>query len=274
MRVGIIGGTGKMGAFFRKVWKAEGHEVRVSGRNTACTPAELVQTSDMVMVSVPIRSTVEVIEAIAPLLTDRQILCDLTSLKMQPVNAMLRSSAEVIGLHPMFGPGVASLQGQTIIACPVRCRKITEEWVLGALSRQGARIVTATPEAHDRMMAVIQGLTHFANLCMAETMRRTHTRISDALRCTSPVYRIELGVIGRLLGQDPDLYADMLTMNPFVPPVLGEFRQAIQQLEEIVQRADREGFRSFFLQNSETFAHDRERATRETDALIEFLVNQ
>jgi prephenate dehydrogenase len=273
MRVGIIGGTGKMGTFFAKVWETEGHEVRVSGRHTACTSAELARNSDMVIVSVPIRSTVQVIDEIAPLLTDSQIFCDLTSLKIQPIKAMLHSSAEVIGLHPMFGPGVASLQGQTIIACPARCRKETEDQVLGALSRQGARIVTATPEVHDRMMAVIQGLTHFSTLCMAETMRRTGIRIDDALRCTSPVYRIEMGLIGRLLGQDPDLYADILTMNPFVPPVLGELFLSMQQLEQIVRKGDRDAFRSFFLHNAEAFALDRERATRETEALIEYMVN-
>lgn len=274
MRVGIIGGTGKMGTLFRKVWEADGHEVQVAGRSTPCTPEDLVRQSDMVVVSVPIRSTVEVIEGLVPLLTERQIFCDLTSLKVQPIQAMLRSRAEVIGLHPMFGPSVSSLLGQTIIACPVRCRKVTEETVLGGLSRQGARVVTTTAEAHDRMMAIIQGLTHFSTLCMADTIRRTGTGLEDALRCTSPVYRIDLGLIGRLLGQDPDLYADMLIMNPFVPAVIQELRRSMQNLEETVKAGDRDRFRSFFLTNSRAFAQDRERATRETDALIEFLVRQ
>jgi prephenate dehydrogenase len=274
MRVGIIGGTGKMGAFFRKVWEAEGHTVQVSGRNTACTSADLARNNDMVVISVPIRSTVGVIDEIAPLLTGDQILCDLTSLKMRPIEAMLRSSAEVIGLHPMFGPGVTSLRGQTIIACPVRCRKESEDMVMGAFSRQGARVVSVTPEVHDRMMAVVQGLVHFSTLCMADTMRRSGIDIGDALRCTSPVYRIEMGLIGRLLGQDPDLYADMLIMNPFISPVLGELHQAMQYLEEVVGRGDREAFRTFFIHNAGVFAPDRERATRETDAIIEFLVNR
>ncbi|MDD1678369.1 MAG: prephenate dehydrogenase/arogenate dehydrogenase family protein [Methanomicrobiales archaeon] len=273
MRVGIVGGTGKMGAFFKKVWEAEGHQVQVSGRNTACTSVDLARSSDMVVVSVPIRRTVEVIDNIAPILTEGQIFCDLTSLKMKPVEAMLRSSAEVIGLHPMFGPTVASLRGQTVIACPERCSPDTEQAVLGTFINQGARVIRATPEGHDRMMAVIQGLTHFSTLCLAESMRRTGIDIVTALRCTSPVYRIEMGVIGRLLGQDPDLYADILTLNPFIPPVIEELRQALQNLEEVVRRGDQESFRSFFLRNAEAFACDRERATRETDAIIEFLVN-
>jgi prephenate dehydrogenase len=274
MQVGIIGGTGKMGAFFAKVWETEGYTVQVSGRNTSCTSVDIARNSDMVVISVPIRTTVEIIEKIAPLLTKDQIICDLTSLKMRPVEAMLRSSAEVIGLHPMFGPGVVSLRGQTIIACPVRCRRASEEMILGAFTRQGARVVTASPEAHDRMMAVIQGLVHFSTLCMADTMRRSEINIGDALQCTSPVYRIEMGLIGRLLGQNPDLYADMLTMNPFVPPVLRELHQAMEYLEEVVQRGDRDAFRTCFIQNAEVFAPDRERATKETDAIIEFLVNR
>ncbi len=272
MRVGIVGGTGRMGSFFAQVWKAEGHDVQVSGRNTVVTSRDLTQWSDMVVISVPIRSTVEVIGEIAPLLTETQILCDLTSLKMEPVKAMLRSSAEVIGLHPMFGPGVSSLAGQTIIACPARCRDETRDRILGTFSRQGARVVSTTPEVHDRMMAVIQGLTHFSTLCMAETIRRTGIPVTDALRCTSPVYRIEMGIIGRLLGQDPDLYADMLIMNPFVPPILENLHRSMQELEEIIRNGHSDVFRSFFLQNADAFGEDRERATRETDALIEFLV--
>ena len=67
MIVGIIGGTGKMGNFFRGVFERAGHEVRVSGRKTDLTNARLAQESDIVIVSVPIRATVPVIEEIAPL---------------------------------------------------------------------------------------------------------------------------------------------------------------------------------------------------------------
>jgi prephenate dehydrogenase len=274
MRVGIIGGTGKMGTFFRQVWEKEGHEVQISGRKTSRNSRDLARECDMVVVSVPIRNTVGVIEEIASVLTDQQILCDLTSLKMKPVEAMLRSSAEVIGLHPMFGPGIASLQGQTIIACPVRCRKETADEIFCTFAHQGARVVITTPEEHDRMMAVIQGLTHFSTLCMAETMRRIGIDIDEALRCTSPVYRIEIGLIGRLLGQDPNLYADMLTMNPFVPAVLKELQEVAWQLGKAIEKGDRSAFQKFFMENAEAFARYRDQATQETDDIIEFLVKR
>jgi prephenate dehydrogenase len=262
-----------MGTFFKKVWETGGHAVQVSGRKTSCRPQDLARNSDVVMISVPIRDTKRVIEETAPYLTERQVLCDLTSLKMEPVQAMLQSHAEVIGLHPMFGPNIPSLKGQTIIACPARCSRETGDTILGMLERQGAHITITTPEEHDRMMAIIQGLTHFSTLCLAETMRRMGTDIDHALKCTSPIYRIEMGLIGRLLGQDPDLYGDLLTMNPFIPPMLAEFKQATLLLDEIIRKGDKKAFRAFFSENSSKFAPYSARATMETDAIIEFLVN-
>jgi hypothetical protein len=116
MLAGIIGGTGQMGRFFAKVFKQAGWEVIVSGTKTPLTSRDVAEMADLIMVSVPIRTTVGVIREVAPLLSEEQVLCDLTSLKVEPVRAMLASRAEVIGLHPMFGPGAVSLRGQTIVA--------------------------------------------------------------------------------------------------------------------------------------------------------------
>ena len=180
------------------------------------------------MVSVPIRATVGVIREVAPLLSEEQVFCDLTSLKVEPVRAMLASRAEVIGLHPMFGPGAVSLRGQTIVATPARCDPATLEGLLSVFRDQGAAITLSTPEDHDRMMAVIQGLTHFGTLAKAEAIRRTGADVDETLSFTSPIYRIEMG----LVGDSPRTGAlrDMLLMNPAVPEVLAAFEDAVRTL--------------------------------------------
>ena len=72
MKAGIIGGTGKMGKLFAPVFERAGYKVIVSGRTTDVTSAEIAQTCDLVLVSVPIRDTVQVIREIAPFLTKEQ----------------------------------------------------------------------------------------------------------------------------------------------------------------------------------------------------------
>ena len=88
------------------------------------------------------------------------LLMDLTSLKAGPVRAMLEASAsEVIGLHPLFGPGVPSLEGQNIVLCRARGTRWLP-WVRDIFGRKNANLIEATPERHDEVMAVVQALNH------------------------------------------------------------------------------------------------------------------
>ncbi|WP_292521613.1 prephenate dehydrogenase/arogenate dehydrogenase family protein [Methanoculleus sp.] len=274
MLAGIIGGTGQMGRFFAEVFRAAGWEVIVSGTKTSLSNRDVAEMADLVVVSVPIRATVGVIHEVAGLLSEEQVFCDLTSLKTEPVRAMLASRAEVIGLHPMFGPNSASLRGQTIVATPARCSPETLDGLLSVFRDQGAAITISTPEEHDRMMAVIQGLTHFVTLAKAEAIRRTGADVAETLTYTSPVYRIEMGFIGRLLAQDAGLYGDILQMNPAVPEVLGEFEEAVRMLREIAESGDSEQFEAFFAQNAGHYASFLRAATEETDDLINHVVSR
>jgi len=273
-KAGIIGGTGRMGRLFAGVFRRAGYDVMVSGRSTKITAHDIAQECDLVIVSVPIRDTVRVIEGIAPLLEKGQLLCDLTSLKAAPVAAMLKSKAEVIGLHPMFGPTVTSLKQQTIIACPARAAKATVQALLDVFRNEGAVCTISDPDEHDRMMAVVQGLTHFVTLCMAESIRRLNIDVEKTIAFTSPVYQIELGLVGRLLSQDPGLYGSILQQNPFVPAVLSACRDSVQDLQEIVASKDAGRFRDFFAQNTRHFGDYCPEGMASTDALIECMVNR
>jgi prephenate dehydrogenase len=274
MIAGIIGGTGRMGRFFRPVLERHGFEVLVSGRATGLTNRMLAEESDLVMVSVPIRSTVGVIGEIAPLITEEQLLCDLTSLKAEPVKAMLSSKAQVLGMHPLFGPTVSSLRNQTVILTPARCGSPLSLRLPEILRAEGANLVVMAPEAHDRLMAVVQGLTHFGNLCMADAIRRTGTSLAAALEATSPVYRIQMGLIGRLLSQDANLYGDMLQLNPHMPGVLAAFEEAAADLRKRVEGGEPASFVEFFGRIAELYLPYRDQAASETDTLIEFMAGR
>jgi len=274
VKAGIIGGTGKMGRLFATVFKKAGYEVMVSGRSTKISGRDIAHECDLVMVSVPIRDTVQVIGEIAPLLEKDQLLCDLTSLKAGPVAAMLKSRADVIGLHPMFGPTVRSLHRQTIIVCPARAGQARVDALLAVFRDQGAVCTITTPEAHDRMMAVVQGLTHFLTLCMADSVRRLGIEIDTTKAFTSPVYTIELSLVGRLLSQNPELYGSILQQNPFVPAVLAACRDSVCDLQEIILEGDRDKFVRFFNDNTRHFGDYCTEGMETTDALIECLVNR
>ncbi len=261
-------------ACFPEYLNGQGTRWHVPGGDTQLSAIDVVTGSDLIIVSVPIHATAEVIRNIAPHLISSQVICDLTSLKVFPVREMLCSKAEVIGLHPMFGPSVRTLKKQTIIVTPARCSHENLSDLIDIFKCEGAKITVTTPEVHDRMMAVVQGLTHFVTLSMAETMRRVGITPAETEPFMSPVYQIETGLAGRLLSQDPGLYADMLRMNPYVPAVLEQCENSVRDVKNTVLSGENDLFEQMFTRNSEYFGDYCNTASSLTDSLIEAMVKR
>jgi len=273
--VGIIGGTGKLGGLFRKIFEEEGFEVLVSSRTTSLSKEELIRKSDIIIVSVPIKSTIPVIREITPFIKEGKLLMDLTSLKVGPINEMLKSKADVLGAHPLFAPSIGDVKGQTIILCPQRIsNKELYQKVNFILTNRGANIVEMTPEEHDKMMAVIQGLTHFSAIALCHCMKDLNFDIKKSFECTSPVYRLTLDMAGRILNQEPELYADISLLNPITPEILLQYIKSAETLFNKIQTKDREGFIKFFEEASQYLGDFTEKAEKESNLLIKKMVSE
>jgi prephenate dehydrogenase len=111
MEIGIIGGKGDMGRWFARFFSQAGYTVHIAHKDEGMSLAEMGARCSVVMVSVPIGVTCEVIEKIGPAMRKDALLMDITSIKAEPVEAMLRfAECDVIGCHPLFGPEVPSLE--------------------------------------------------------------------------------------------------------------------------------------------------------------------
>lgn len=272
--IGIIGGTGVMGQWFKRFFVQQGYKVLIAGRKTELTHIELAKKCDVVIVSVPIDVTVKVIEQIAPYVRKDALLTDFTSLKSEPVKAMLKhSKSDVIGCHPVFGPTVKSLKKQTIILCPVRGSKWLP-WLKGIFIESGAVVQTTTPENHDKIMSVIQGLRHYTELAFANTLKELNINFKETLNYTSPVYWLRMIFMGRLLAQDPRLYADIEIMNPKTIEVIDAYIQSLKHLRSIIHKKDINAFIKLFNENAEYLKEFNNTFMEESDYLIEQMVNK
>ncbi|NMC77013.1 MAG: prephenate dehydrogenase/arogenate dehydrogenase family protein [Candidatus Methanofastidiosa archaeon] len=273
--IGIIGGTGKLGSLFKKIFEDEGFQVLVSSRSTALSKEELIRKSDVVIVSVPIESTIAVIREIAPFMSERKILMDLTSLKVGPINEMLKSKADVLGAHPLFAPSIGDIRGQTIILCPERItNKAHYQNILSTLEKRGAHLLEMSAEEHDKMMAVIQGLTHFSAIVLCHSLKDLDFDVRKSFECTSPVYRLTLDMAGRILNQEPNLYADISLLNPKTPEVLSQYIKTAEALFKRIEEKDRSGFIQFFEEASEYLGDFTEKAEKESNLLIKRMVEE
>ncbi len=237
-------------------------------------PAGLSLTADVVVVSVPIESTVEVIRHLGPRVRPEAVLVDVTSLKKEPMDAMLASTeASVVGTHPLFGPSVHSLQGQRVVM--VRGRG--DGWFdwLGRMFRaRGLFLVESTAEEHDRRMSVVQVLSHFAAEVMGKTLRDLDVSIEDSLAFTSPVYLIDLLMVARHFSATADLYAPIQLSNPSTPDVTRSFVEAAEALREQAVAGDREAMGRTYDEVREFFGSFLDRAVDQSSFLIDRLVER
>jgi prephenate dehydrogenase len=235
--IGIIGGTGGIGRWFADFFQKEGFTVHVSGRGMGLRPAEMAGACPVVIVSVPIGVTQAVIRETGPHMKKDSLLMDLTSLKAGPVSAMLEASvSEVIGLHPLFGPGVQSLEGQNIVLCPARGGRWIP-WVREVLGKRGANLIEATPDRHDEVMAVVQALNHLDTIVLGLAIRRSGIAREVLEAFSTPLFRGKLAMIDKVFSR-PELYTELITANPHAAAMIGLYGQILDRVGRIAIRGN------------------------------------
>jgi prephenate dehydrogenase len=240
--IGVIGGTRGMGNWFARFLEKEGYTVRVCGRNVSeADIAEMADACQVVVVSVPMGATGKVIAKVGPYMREASLLMDLTSLKRDSVKTMLETSvSEVIGCHPLFGPRVDSIAGQHVVLCPARAGKWLS-WLKDIFERNGAFVLAATPEKHDQMMAIVQGLNHFNTIIMGLVLSKAGVSLSELMKFATPVFRAKMEIMERAFCQNPGLYADILTMNPEIRRHIDAYEQDIAQLKNLICQGNSAG---------------------------------
>jgi len=272
--VAIVGGLGGMGRCMARLFEGLGHAVVVSDRATKMSNEEAAAAADVVVISVPIETTDEVIRQVGPAVRPEALLMDVTSVKEGPLSAMLEATeASVVGTHPMFGPSIRSFEGQRVALCAGR-GEAWHDWLQSALVARGLVVTEATAERHDRVMAAVQVLNHFHTQVMGLTLARLGIPLEESLDFTSPAYLMELYVTGRHFAQSPELYAEIEMRNPKAAEVTAAFESAAKDLSGAIVSGDRPRFAAIFREVADFFGPFAEEAMEQSGYLIDRLVER
>jgi prephenate dehydrogenase len=241
-----VGIAGRYGQWLERRFLELGHEVI----GTDVVPGwqslqAVVEQSDVVVFSVPIQQTVATVEAARPFSRADQLWLDITSLKVDVMEAMLLSRADVIGLHPLCGPDLPNWNGQTVALCYGRLsRPAWETFLLGFLRALKADYYVTDPVEHDRIMAYVQALPHALSMIMIgafQSMEAHGLSVSEIEHYATPPYRLAVAAMARILAAHPDLYADIQIANRrHTTEVLRSVHHQAGQLLAEVEAGDRQ----------------------------------
>jgi len=272
--VAIIGGHGKIGRLMARLFGDLGHHLLLVDTDTVLRAEEAAAAADVTVIAVPIDRTDDVIRAVGPHVRPDALLMDLTSIKSAPMQAMLASTeASVVGTHPMFGPGVHTLQGQRVVLCRGRGDEWAE-WVARSLSARGLVITETSAEHHDRVMSVVQVLTHFQTQVQGLTLARLGLPLSETLMFTSPAYLLELYVAARHFAQDPALYGPIEMRNPRTAEVTAALGESVREVAGILTAGDQAAFTRLFEEVREFFGDFTAEALVQSSFLIDRIVER
>ncbi len=271
--VAIIGGNGGMGRCMARLFEDLGHAVLIADRGTELDNVTAAAAADVVVISVPIAATADVIAEVGPHLRPGALLCDVTSIKAAPVEAMLRAApqAEVVGCHPMFGPDLHTFQGQRVVLCPGRGERGLA-WLRQALQARGLVVSEVPADEHDRIMAVVQVLNHYRTQVLGLALARLGVPLERTLALSSPAYQLETIVTGRHFAQSAALYGAIEMSNPRTAEVTATFRRAAADLAEALESRDQPRFEALFDEVRDYLGDYTEVAREQSRFLIDRLV--
>jgi len=258
VKVAIIGGSGKMGRWFAQFLLKEGKEVIITGRNerklleakrqlgieATTDNVAAVKSADTILLSVPIDNYEEVVEQVSPCIRPEQVIMDITSIKVLPVETMHKHIKDglTLGTHPVFGPGAKSIANQNFVLTPTDERERTlAQKVRGYLETRGAKVALMTPQEHDEMMAIVLGLSHFIAIVSADTLL-SFDRLKQMEAISGITYKVLLTLVESVVSEDPELYASLQMSLPNMTEIEKLFQQRGQIWADLVKNKDKQEF--------------------------------
>ena len=247
-----------MGRWFANFLLKEGKEVIITGRNerklleakrqlgveATTNNVEAVKSADAILLSVPIDNFEEVVEQISPYMRPEQVIIDITSIKVFPVETMHKYIKEglTLGTHPVFGPGARSIANQNFVLTPTNERERTlAQKVRGYLETRGAKVTLMTPQEHDEMMAVVLGLSHFIAMVSADTLL-SFDRLKQMEAISGITYKVLLTLVRSVISEDPELYASLQMSLPHMAEIEELFQKRGKIWADLVKNKDRQEF--------------------------------
>ena len=190
----------------------------------ATTSLAHVTDSDFIFLAVPISAIEQTLIELAPLVDGRHVVIDLCSVKVYPTQLMQKhlSEAQIVGMHPMFGPDSAKggLSGLRVAVCPIRVDPDNLAILTSFWSDQGATATTTTPEDHDKDTAYSQAFTYtLANIILNMELPEITFKTRSFNVLTE---------VARLSANDTEqLFHDMLFYNPYFSDMKAKLQMAI-----------------------------------------------
>lgn len=258
MKVAIIG-AGKMGQWFTRFFLEEGDSVIVSSRSEEkllklrqefgveiASNVGAVKRAERVLICVPIENFENVVKEIHSHIRPDQVVMDICSVKEEPVKIMHKyvKTGITLGTHPVFGPGVKSIENQNFVLTPINDK---ETWFARKfkswLERRQVNVFIMSPTKHDELMSVVLGFPHFLGLVICDTLLSC-PNLLETKKVAGASYKMLLTLAESVASEETGFYKNLQMNLPEIEKIEELFLEKSEEWLNIVRRKDKSAFAS------------------------------
>lgn len=258
MKIAIIG-AGKMGRWFTRFFLEEGDSVIVSSRSKEkllkmrdefgveiTDNVKAVMKADRVLICVPLENFEAVVKEIGFHIRPDQVVMDICSIKERTVKIMHEyiKTGITLGTHPVFGPGVKSIENQNFVLTPVsdeekRFASKFKRW----LEERQANVSIMSPRKHDELMSVVLGLPHFLGLVVCDALLN-YPNFLETKKVAGASYKMLLTLAEAVASEETEFYTSLQMNLPQIEKIEGLFLKKSEEWLNMVRRKDQSAFAS------------------------------
>jgi len=248
-KVLVIGGAGKMGAWFVGFFRSQGFVTDVADKQVRAGPGlfqnwiEAGVDYDIIVVATPLAISAEILLALAKH-EPQGLIFDIGSLKTPlraGLNALSNAGCKVTSLHPMYGPGTELLSGRHLIFVDVGNPEATAE-AKELFAATMVEQLNMEIDDHDRLIAYVLGLSHALNIAFVNALAESGEAAPQLAKLSSTTFDSQLLVAAAVTRDNPHLYFEIQNLNEYGLGPLEALCESASKLRSVVAGGDESGF--------------------------------
>jgi len=206
--------------------------VRVANSISDC-----VKGADLVLVSVPVRLTPLVIKECTKSMKRGAILSEISSVKRATLKALRKApnTVQPLCIHPMFGPGAGEKVQTKVLMVPVRNEE-AESRIVHELFENAAVKVIPDAKTHDMSMAIVLGLTYFANIVFAKVVSAGN--IARLKQISGTTFGLQSIIAESIMTNEPDLVIALIQENPYSKKYIRQYLNEASSMARMASARD------------------------------------
>lgn len=253
----IIGGLGKIGAWFNSFLTAQGFNVQLAdsaGDDVRVIKdwKQLTLDHELIVVAAPLKISGEILLHLAEIKPEG-VIFDVASLKSpvsQGLEALQKAGCKVTSVHPMFGPDTQLLSGKHVIFVDLGNAE-ANQFVKGLFQSTMAVQVDMSLHEHDRLIAYVLGLSHALNIIFFTALSASGEKAEALAKMSSTTFDAQLQVASRVADESPHLYFEIQTLNEYKDQAIGDLKSAVERFCGLVHAEDEAGFTELMKQGQQ-----------------------